>query len=83
MDVLTGLIAKHALVDPATITPDTILSELGVTSLGLLEIIMEIEDRFDVTIQDNAVQAASSYKRVGDLIAMASSLDLKKPSLGV
>lgn len=82
-DVLTDLIAKQALVDPATITPESVLSELGVTSLGLLEIIMEIEDRYGLTIQVDAVEAWNSYKTVGDLIAMGHSLDLKKPSLGV
>ncbi len=82
-DLLTGLIAQQALVDPATITPDTVLSELGVTSLGLLEIIMEIEDRYGVTIEADAVQAWNSYKTVGDLIAMGHSLQLKRPSFGV
>ena len=83
VDVLTELIAQQALVDPATIRPDSVLSELGVTSLSLVEIIMEIEDRFDVTIPVDAVQAWNSYKTVGDLIAMGQSLAIKKPSLEV
>ena len=82
-DVLTDLIAQQALVDPATVSPGSVLSELGVTSLSLVEIIMEIEERFEVTIPVDAVQAWNSYKTVGDLIAMGQSLAVKKPSLEV
>lgn len=82
-DVLKDLIAQQALVDPATIRMDSVLSELGVTSLSLVEIIMEMEDRFNVTIPVDAAQAWNSYKTVGDLIAMGHSLAIKKPSLEI
>ncbi len=81
-DVLTGLIAKQAHIDPAVISPESVLSDLGVTSLDLVEIIMEIEDTYDITIQVDAVQAWNDYKTVADLIAMAQSLDLSKHSIG-
>ncbi len=43
-DVLRGIIAKQAQLDQSAITPESVLSELGVTSLDLVEIIMTIED---------------------------------------
>jgi acyl carrier protein len=49
-DVLRGMIAKQAHLDPSVITPESVLSELGMTSLDLVEIIMTIEDKYDVTI---------------------------------
>ena len=38
-DVLRGMIAKQAHLDLSVITPELVLSELGVTSLDLVEII--------------------------------------------
>ncbi len=81
-EVLTALIAKQALVDPALITPESVLSDLGVTSLGLIEVIMEIEDTYGLTIQVDAVDAWNKYKTVGDLIALGHTLDLKRPGVG-
>ena len=44
-DVLRGIIANQAHLDPSAITRKSVLSELGVTSLDLVEIIMTIEDK--------------------------------------
>ena len=44
-DVLRRVIAKQGHLDPSVITPESVLSELGVTSLDLVEIIMTIEER--------------------------------------
>ena len=76
-DVLKGMIAKQAHVDPSVITPEFALSELGVTSLDLVEIIMTIEDKYDVTIPVDAVEAWNSYKTVANLIELGHSLGLK------
>jgi len=64
-DVLRGMIAKQAHLDLSVITPESVLSELGVTSLDLVEIIMTIEDKYDVIIPVDAVEAWNSYKTVG------------------
>ena len=45
-DVLRGIIANQAHLDPSAITRESVLSELGVTSLDLVEIIMTIEDKY-------------------------------------
>jgi acyl carrier protein len=74
--VLRGMIAKQAHLDLSVITPESVLSELGVTSLDLVEIIMTIEDRYDVTIPVDAVEAWNSYKTVANLIELGHSLGL-------
>jgi acyl carrier protein len=75
-DVLREIIAKQAHLDPSVITPESVLSELGVTSLDLVEIIMTIEDKYDVTIPVDAVEAWNGYKTVANLIELGHSLGL-------
>ena len=50
-DALMRVIAKQAHLDPSVIKPEFVLSELGITSLDLVEIIMTIEDEYNVTIR--------------------------------
>jgi acyl carrier protein len=75
-DVLREIIAKQAHVDPSLITRESVLSELGVTSLDLVEIIMTIEDKYDVSIPVDAVEAWNGYKTVASLIELGHSLGL-------
>jgi acyl carrier protein len=76
-DVLREIIAKQAHLDPSAITPESVLSEIGVTSLDLVEIIMTVEDKYDVTIPVDAVEAWNNYKTVANLIELGRSLDLE------
>ena len=76
-DVLREIIAKQAHLDPSVITPESVLSELGVTSLDLVELIMTIEDKYDVTIPVDAVEAWNGYKTVANLIELGHSLGLE------
>ena len=82
-DVLRGMIAKQAHLDLSVITPESVLSELGVTSLDLVEIIMTIEDKYDVIIPVDAVEAWNSYKTVANLIELGHSLGLEGHRSGV
>ena len=61
-DVLREIIAKQAHVDPSAITRESVLSELGVTSLDLVEIIMTIQDKYEVTIPVDAVEAWTAIR---------------------
>ena len=82
-EVLRGIVAKQTHLDPSVITPESVLSELGVTSLDLVEIIMTIEDKYDVTIPVDAVEAWNSYKTVANLIELGHSLGLEGHRGGV
>lgn len=81
-DVLREVIAKQAHLDPSEIAPESVLSELGVTSLDLVEIIMTIEDKYDVTIPVDAVEAWNNYKTVANLIELGHSIGLQGRSSG-
>ena len=76
-EVFRGIVAKQTHLDPSVITPESVLSELGVTSLDLVEIILTIEDKYDVIIPVDAVEAWNSYKTVANLIDLGHSLGLE------
>jgi len=56
------LLAKFFEVDAARLLPDTDLQELGVDSLGAVELIFELEERFSVSIPTDR---AAAFKTVG------------------
>ncbi len=61
---LIEMIADHAGEEAENITADTVLTELGIDSLTTVEILMDIEDEFGVSLQ-----AGEIGKTVGDLAA--------------
>lgn len=62
------IIASCSKMDEATITRDTQLDEIGVSSLELTEVVMDLEELFDIQIDLNASEAWDSLKNVGDII---------------
>jgi acyl carrier protein len=48
-----------------------LLSELGLTSLQIMDLLMEIEDRFDATVTLNRLP---EIRTIGDLAAMLEKL---------
>ncbi len=59
------IIDQLSISDADMVTVDTTLEDLGADSLDLVEVIMAIEDEFDVQIKDEDLE---SLKSVGDLI---------------
>jgi acyl carrier protein len=54
------------------VVAETALSSLGFDSLGLIEIIFELEERYDVTLPFNANEIAQKGREanVGDIVEM-------------
>ncbi len=50
LETLREILLQDYKVEPAKLEPDALLTELGVDSLGMLELMFKIEDRFDVKI---------------------------------
>lgn len=66
-ELLKDLIADGLGVDKDQITMDADLAaDLGADSLDAVELIMAIEDEFDITVDDEAAQA---FKTVGEIAA--------------
>lgn len=61
-----ALIAEQAKIDVATIQDTSTLKDLGVASLDAIELIFEIEERFDIHFPDQGADFDSDTVR--DLI---------------
>jgi acyl carrier protein len=77
IEVLRKLIAKQANIDPSIIKPDSTLDELGVTSLDLVEIILSVEEEYDVSIPLDANEAWKTIRTVSDIIALGESFGIR------
>ncbi len=75
---IIGLIAEKTEVPAADISLDTALEDIDIESLDLVEVIMEVEDMFDIEINMNAVEAWDKMTNVGDLVATVTELLEKK-----
>lgn len=63
------LVAKELGVDKATVTLETRLSEdLGADSLDAVELIMAIEDEFEIQVSDEDSQNMRTIKDIVDFI---------------
>lgn len=64
------VIADQMGIDQSTVTPDKrLVADLGADSLDSLEIVMGIEDEFDLLIEDEDAEACST---VADVIGLVS-----------
>lgn len=63
---IQAILVKHLKLDPAKITESTNLQEdLGADSLDLVEIVMDIENQFGISIPDEDIV---KLKTIGDAI---------------
>ena len=49
---LLDLIAKEAIIDRATLTRDATLDDLGISSLDVISMLFELEERWGVCIEE-------------------------------
>lgn len=57
---IISIIAKEAVMDPGDLRPEMTLEELGLDSLGLVEMIFAIEETFDISVPFNANEPGQS-----------------------
>lgn len=67
-ETIIGKIKAHASPDAGEVTLDTELTELGIHSLELTEIIFDLEDEYDIQIEMSTVEAWSSLANVRDIV---------------
>lgn len=71
IEKLTEIIREHKGGEDVVLTEDTvIISDLGLNSLDLINLVTDIEDEFDVEIPDRAIKM---FKTVGDVIRFIES----------
>jgi nodulation protein F len=76
-DLDSGIIAlfeQHADKAAGPVSIDTPLEKLGVHSLELTEIVMDIEDKYGVEIDLSTVETWQSFKTVGDIVDAVKTL---------
>ena len=61
-----ALIAEQFNVDADSITMDTSFEDLGADSLDVVDMLMSLEDEFDVEIPDEEIER---IRTVGELVA--------------
>jgi nodulation protein F len=77
-DDILKMIASHAELKEGELSRATALDELGIHSLELTEIIMDIEEKYDIEIDLNTVDAWDTMKTVGDIIDAVQKLIAEK-----
>jgi acyl carrier protein len=61
-----ALFAEQFECDPATITLDTdMVEDLGADSLDIVDLVMTLEDEFDMEVPDEEIE---NVKTVGDIV---------------
>lgn len=51
---VVAILAAQALIQPSDVTPEALLDDLGLDSLGKVEALFALEERFDISIPFNA-----------------------------
>lgn len=66
MDNVVSLIEKQLKAAPGTITRESrLVEDLGADSANVMVLIMDLEDQFNIQIEDNAI---TTLKTVGDVV---------------
>lgn len=76
---LLELFSKHAQAGTTTTEKSHITGDLGIDSLAVMEIVAEIEDRYEVSFPDDALPA---IRTVGDVVKALTNHLEKEGRLG-
>ncbi|OOY17567.1 acyl carrier protein [Thioclava sp. DLFJ4-1] len=74
-DQVFSIIAREALREPSELSPEMTLDELGLDSLGLVEVIFAIEEAFDVSVPFNANEPAVSQFDMSSVGAIVGAVE--------
>lgn len=74
-DKVIGIIAEQAVLEPADVTLDSTLEDLGIDSLGLVESIFAIEETFDINVPFNANNPSESDFDISNVAAIIQGIE--------
>ncbi len=66
-ELLTRLICEKFEIDPAKITPQATLEDIGIDSLDTFDLVFAVEDELDIKIENDNVKL-SNFQDLVDLI---------------
>ena len=65
-ETVKAMIAEQLKVDPAAITPESrLMEDLKADSANIMVMIMDLEDRFGITVEDDQIM---KMRTVGDVV---------------
>ena len=71
-EAVKNMIAEQLKVDPAEIKPESrLMEDLKADSANIMVMIMDMEDRFGITVEDDQIM---KLKTVGDVAAYIASV---------
>lgn len=76
-DRVVGILAEQAAVDRSEVTDSLSLEELGIDSLGIVELVFAIEESFDIQVPFNANDPSASefdFSSVATFVAAIEDL---------
>lgn len=76
-DQIIAIIAREAVLEPAQVRPDMTLEDIGLDSLGLVEMIFSIEETFGIAVPFNANEPGETrfdLSSVGSIVAAVEEL---------
>ena len=66
---IVAMIADQLAKDPASVTPETrLIEDLKADSLEVVEMIMELEDKFSIRIPDEDLEKLQTIQNIVDYI---------------
>lgn len=73
-DRIVRIIADQAMIDPGEIRPETTMEDLGLDSLGLVEVVFAIEEAFDISVPYNANEPNDSEFDISSVAAVTAAV---------
>lgn len=70
IELIRNFLDARQGIESAKIVPETLLADLGVDSLMMLELIFEFEDQFGITLPEDL----KSPQTVGEMVALMDGL---------
>lgn len=72
---ILSIIAREAAMEPAQVRPEMTLEELGLDSLGLVEMIFSIEETFGVSVPFNANEPSQGEFDISSVGAIVRAVE--------
>ena len=74
-DRVVTILAEQALLDPREVRPEATLEDLGIDSLGLVEMVFAIEEAFDIQEPFNANEPRKSDFDISTVETMVRAVE--------
>lgn len=75
---LCQILQKEYQLEPSTLTPNTPLKDLAIDSLGVIELIFAIEEKFSVIADDSNSDSAKDFDTLQDVANYIDRLIAKR-----